>query len=190
MYVPRDLTRAYQTAIKQFPAVLITGPRQSGKSTFLQHVSKNIPYMTFDDPLNREFALQDPNGFLDQYQGAPVILDEIQRLPEIYPVLRVLVDRPRNPVRFLVLGSASPHLLRQSSESLAGRIIYHELTGFSLNEVGMKNHGRLWFRGGMPRSFLARSHRESDEWRRAFIRTFLERDIPELGINIGSTTLS
>jgi len=118
-----------------------------------------------------------------------VVIDEIQQHPDLFTVLRVLVDRPKSNTRFLVLGSASPDLLRQSSETLAGRIIYHELGGFTLDEVGVHNHKRLWLHGGFPRSYLARSHVESDEWRRGFFRTFLERDLPQLGITIRSTTL-
>jgi predicted AAA+ superfamily ATPase len=118
-----------------------------------------------------------------------VVIDEIQRLPELFPVLRVLVDRERSRSRFLILGSASPGLLRQGSESLAGRVFYHQLQGFSLDEIGSKNHKKLWLRGGFPRSYLARTHAESEEWRRGFLRTFLERDLPQLGITIRSTTL-
>jgi predicted AAA+ superfamily ATPase len=101
----------------------------------------------------------------------------------------VLADRPRHPARFLVLGSASPELLRQSSESLAGRVAYHELGGFSLEDVGNERADRLWLRGGFPRSFLARTEREGDEWRRAFVRTFVERDLPQLGVTIPPATL-
>ncbi|MCI0692971.1 hypothetical protein L0337_13325 [candidate division KSB1 bacterium] len=101
----------------------------------------------------------------------------------------MLVDRPRPATRFLVLGSASPDLLHQSSETLAGRIVYHELGGFSVDEVGIENYQQLWLRGGFPRSYLARSHAESDEWRHNFVRTFLEQDLPQLGITIHSTTL-
>lgn len=118
-----------------------------------------------------------------------VVIDEIQRLPDLFAVLRVLVDRSRHPARFLVLGSASPDLLRQGSETLAGRIFYHQLSGFSLDEVGVDQHMPLWLRGRFPRSYLARSHAESYEWRRGFIRTFLERDLPQLGITIRATTL-
>jgi len=100
------------------------------------------------------------------------------------------VDRPRSPSRFFILGSASPELLRQSSESLAGRIVYHYLNGFALDEIGRTNFKNLWLRGGFPRSYLSRSHADSHEWRRGFIQTFLERDIPQLGINIRSSTLS
>ncbi len=104
-------------------------------------------------------------------------------------MLRVLVDRPRPAARFLVLGSASPELLRQSSETLAGRIAYHELGGFTLSEVGVQKHQRLWLRGGFPRSYLAPSLEASDAWRRDFIRTFLERDLPQLGIGVAATTM-
>ena len=118
-----------------------------------------------------------------------VVLDEIQRRPELFPVLRVLADRSGPPARFLVLGSASPDLLRQSSESLAGRILYHHLGGFGLDEVGVGKRDELWLRGGFPRSFLAESPAASAEWRREFVRTFLERDLPALGVTIPATTL-
>ena len=118
-----------------------------------------------------------------------VVLDEIQRVPELFPVLRVLADRPRTPARFLVLGSATPQWLRQSSESLAGRLAFHELGGFSVEEVGAKRIDPLWLRGGFPRSCLARSGPESFDWRLDFLATFLERDLPQLGVSIPSTTL-
>ena len=100
MYIPRSITKTYKTALKQFPAVLITGPRQSGKSTFLKTVSSNIPYITFDDPLNREFALNDPNEFLNQFKGNPVILDEIQYVPEILQYIKIRIDNDRKPGGF------------------------------------------------------------------------------------------
>jgi uncharacterized protein len=118
-----------------------------------------------------------------------VVIDEIQRIPNLFPILRALVDRPHRPTRFLVLGSASPELLRQSSETLAGRIVYHEVDGFSLEEVGVAHQSRLWIRGGLPRSFLARSEAESHEWRQGFIRTFLERDMPQLGFLVNAATM-
>jgi predicted AAA+ superfamily ATPase len=118
-----------------------------------------------------------------------VVIDEIQRMPDIFPILRVLADRPRSPAQFLIIGSASPDLMQKSSETLAGRIAYHHLNGFSLDEVTIEKHTDLWLRGGFPRSFLARNHKESHEWRRNFISTFLERDLPQLGISIRSSTL-
>ncbi|MBI2291194.1 MAG: ATP-binding protein, partial [Betaproteobacteria bacterium] len=117
-----------------------------------------------------------------------VVLDEIQRRPELFPVLRVLADRRPLRARFVLLGSASPALLRQSSESLAGRIAYYELPGLSVREVGLKMAARLWLRGGFPRAFLARSDAQSMQWRQAFLRTFLERDLPALGINVAADT--
>jgi predicted AAA+ superfamily ATPase len=107
----------------------------------------------------------------------------------LFPVLRVLSDRPRSPARFLLLGSASPDLVKKTSETLAGRIVYHELGGFSLAEIGQQHQKKLWLRGGFPRAFLARTEKASVEWRQGFIRTFLERDIPQLGISVPSATL-
>ena len=118
-----------------------------------------------------------------------VVIDEVQRAPDLFPLLRVLVDRPDNPLRLLIAGSASPDLLRQGSETLAGRIAYHVLDGLSLDEVGRSRTADLWVRGGFPRSFLARSEHSSLRWREEFIQTFLERDVPQLGISIPSTTL-
>ena len=118
-----------------------------------------------------------------------VIIDEIQRKPDLFPLLRVLVDRENNKATFLILGSASPNLLKQSSESLAGRISYFNLNGFSLIEVGQENESKLWIRGGFPRSYLAKTDKASVTWRKDFIRTFLERDIPQLGFNIPAITL-
>lgn len=173
------------------PVVAILGARQVGKTTLAREVGADsrgpVTYLDLEDPVDLA-RLADPMLALAGLRGL-VVLDEIQRRPDLFPVLRVFTDRPRRPARFLVLGSASPHLLRQSSESLAGRIVYHELRGFSLGEVGMGRRERLWLRGGFPRSFLARSEEESRDWRRAFIRTFLERDIPQLGIGVASATL-
>jgi predicted AAA+ superfamily ATPase len=118
-----------------------------------------------------------------------VIIDEIQRKPDLFPLLRVLVDSQENKAKFLILGSASPKLLKQSSESLAGRISYFNLNGFSLMEVGQENESKLWIRGGFPRSFLAKTEKAGVTWRRNFIRTFLGRDIPQLGFNIPAITL-
>jgi uncharacterized protein len=169
----------------------IIGARQVGKTTLARSLIAKVKGATsyFDLENPEDLArLVDPMLGLKELKGI-VVIDEVQRLPGLFPVLRVLVDRRASTLRFLVLGSASPALLRQSSETLAGRIVYHELGGFSLEEVGIENYKRLWLRGGFPRSYLARSTMESDEWRRGFIRTFMERDLPQLGTTIGSATL-
>jgi len=177
--------------LKRNPVVGIIGPRQVGKTTLAQEFSSQTRtvavYYDLENPED-EARLADPMLVLKQHKGL-VIIDEIQRHPDIFPVLRVLVDRKRTPTRFLILGSASPELMQKSSETLAGRVAYHHLSGFSLDEVDIKEHTNLWLRGGFPRSFLAKSHKESHEWRRNFMRTFLERDLPQLGISIRSTTL-
>ncbi len=170
--------------------VAILGARQVGKTTLARQYAKReraVTVLDLEDP-DVLARLADPMMALRPLRGL-VIIDEIQRRPELFPVLRVLADRPRSPARFLVLGSASPELLRQSSETLAGRIAYHELGGFSMSEVGATRLERLWLRGGFPRAFLARSDRESDAWRRQLARTYLERDLPELGVTIPAATL-
>jgi len=167
------------------------GARQVGKTTLARMIlEQSRRRTTFFDLENPEHLarLQDPMLGLQELRGL-VVIDEIQRYRDLFPVIRVLADRPRMPARFLVLGSASPELLRQGSETLAGRIIYHELGPFRLGEVGAAHHRRLWLRGGMPRSYLARSLGESCEWRNGFIQTFLERDLPQLGVNVSSATM-
>jgi predicted AAA+ superfamily ATPase len=183
--------RMLRGLLQRYPVVGIIGARQVGKTTLARSLVEKLPgTASFFDLENPEdiAKLNEPMLALKGLRGI-VVIDEIQRHPDIFPMLRVLADRPKMPARFLVLGSASPELLRQSSETLAGRIFYHELGGFSVEEVGAGNSMKLWLRGGFPRSYLARSHNESDEWRRGFIRTFLERDLPQLGITIRSTTL-
>lgn len=177
--------------LRRHPVVAIIGARQVGKTTLAREISTRWRGQTttydLEDPADLA-RLSDPMLALRDKKGL-VVIDEIQHFPNLFPVLRVLVDRPHSSVRFLVLGSASPKLLRQSSESLAGRIYYYELRNFSLEEVGMDQINRLWIRGGFPNSFLAKTNRASAEWRRAFIKTFLERDIPQLGISIPALTL-
>ena len=177
--------------IARHPVVAILGARQVGKTTLARELaaaqSARTTFFDLENPDTRA-RLREPMLTLDPLRGL-VVLDEIQRAPEIFPVLRVLADRPKRPATFLVSGSASPELLRQSSESLAGRIVFHELGGFTLDEVGTGDLDRLWLRGGFPRSFLADSDPHSLEWRDAFVRTFLERDIPQLGFSIPSDTL-
>ena len=177
--------------LKRHRVVGIIGARQVGKTTLARDLVRQWkgPHAFFDLENSEDLArLQDPMLAFKGLKGL-VVIDEVQVRPNLFSVIRVLVDRPRSPAKFLVLGSASPELLRQGSESLAGRIFYYELGGLTLGEVGIENHPRLWLRGGFPRSYLARSHAESGEWRRGFVRTFLERDLPQLGVNIRSTTL-
>jgi predicted AAA+ superfamily ATPase len=177
--------------LKCFPVVAIVGARQVGKTTLArQLISTNHGPSTFFDLENPEHLarLADPMLALKGLRGLTVI-DEVQRLPNLFPVLRVLADRPRTPCRFLLLGSASPELLRQSAESLAGRVVYHDLGGFRLEEIGADHYERLWLRGGFPKSYLARSAAQSTHWRQEFIRTFLERDLPQLGITVAATIL-
>ncbi len=175
----------------QHPIVAIIGARQVGKTTlarvFLSQTRGPSSYFDLENPEDLA-RLDDPMLALKDLRGT-VVIDEVQRVPGLFPVLRVLADRPGLKTRFLILGSASPDLLQQSSESLAGRIVFHKLCGLALDEVGPKYLSRLWLRGGFPRSYLAPSLRASAEWRTAFLRTFLERDIPQLGIMIRSTAL-
>jgi predicted AAA+ superfamily ATPase len=177
--------------LERFPVVGIVGARQVGKTTLARQLaegdSRPVTFFDLEDPGDLA-RLADPMLAIKDLEGL-VVIDEVQRAPELFSVLRVLADRPTVPAQFLILGSASPQMLRQSSESLAGRVAYFELDGFSPDEVGVENLGRLWIRGGFPRSFLAESDRESLEWRLEFIRTFLERDLPQLGITVSSTTL-
>jgi predicted AAA+ superfamily ATPase len=178
--------------LRDFPVVAILGARQVGKTTLAQRIMEmnKGPTQRFDleDPADLA-RLDDARLALSELRGL-IVLDEIQRRPDIFPILRVLADRRPRPARFLVLGSASPGLLRQSSETLAGRIAFHTLNGFHLDEVGPDKQNQLWLRGGFPPSFLARGNTSSLNWRRQFIRTFLERDLPQLGVRVPGTTLS
>jgi hypothetical protein len=187
---PREL-EAFDRLLRRFPVVGIIGARQVGKTTlaraFAAQTGKKVVYYDLENPEDLA-RLTDPMLVLKQHKGV-VIIDEVQRMPDLFPVLRVLADRPGRPAQFLILGSASPAMLRQSSETLAGRMTYRRLNGFSLAEVGGDEHLRLWVRGGFPRSYLARTLEDSCEWRHEFIRTFLERDLPQLGINIRSAAL-
>lgn len=180
-----------RASLRRSPVVALLGPRQCGKSTLARAIARQSPTATFfdlEDP--RDVArLDDPMLALAEPVGL-VVLDEIQRRPELFPTLRVLADRRPLRTRFLVLGSASRDLLRQSSESLAGRIEYLEMDGFSLDEAGEGQFGPLWVRGGFPRSLLSRTESESVSWRRQFVRTFVERDLPQIGSSVGTSTIS
>jgi len=171
--------------IDLFPVTAILGPRQSGKTTISKE-TRFEHYFDLENPPDIE-ALGNPHLALSNLQGL-IVIDEIQRKPELFPVIRYLVDN--NPAqKYLILGSASQNLIKQSSESLAGRIAYYHLGGFRISDVGENNIDQLWLRGGFPRSFLANSNPASKTWREQFITTFLERDIPQLGINIPAYTL-
>lgn len=182
-------TRAVQTALKRNPVVALIGPRQSGKTTLARRfVSPNSAnYFDLEDPESLA-RLSEPATALRPLKGL-VVIDEIQRRPEIFPLLRVLADRRPVTTRFLILGSASPDLLKQSSESLAGRVATIPLEGLRLADLGSTAQSRHWLRGGFPRSFTARSEAESFAWRRQFLQTFLERDMPQFGITIPATAL-
>lgn len=192
--IARRLQPDVERALTRFPVVALLGPRQVGKTTLAVAVAGNstreVLHLDLELP-SHVARLADPELYLGRHRESLVILDEVQRLPEIFPVLRALVDTDRRPGRFLLLGSASPQLMRQSSETLAGRIRYLELTPLTLDEVGrsQENLLRLWLRGGFPGSFLADSDEQSLEWRTEFIRTYLERDVPALGINLQPESL-
>jgi uncharacterized protein len=186
----RHLTRLH-TLLAESPIVAIIGARQIGKTTLAQQLAQQIaaPVTVFDLENPRDLArLEDPLLALEGLQGL-VVLDEIQRRPELFPILRVLADRRPLPARFLVLGSASPDLLKQSSESLAGRIQYYQLGGFALDEITAGAVQQLWVRGGFPAAFLAPSLAASVRWRENFVQTFVERDLPQLGVRVPPITL-
>lgn len=184
-----NLQNTIQHKLEANRVVALIGPRQCGKTTlarqFVHPTSAN--YFDLEDPFSLA-RLEQPMTALQDLQGL-VVIDEIQRRPELFPVLRVLADRTPLPARFLILGSASPALSRQSSESLAGRISIVQMSGFSLEEVGIESQNLHWRRGGYPLSFTAPNEESSLEWRKDFVRTFLERDIPQFGFNIPSTSL-
>jgi hypothetical protein len=178
-----------ESSFQIHPVTALLGPRQCGKTTLANFIAKHEPSTIFDleNPVDIQ-RLTAPMQALKDLSGL-VIIDEVQRKPELFELLRVLVDRPNQSARFLLLGSASPHLVKGVSETLAGRIGFVDLAGFQLWEVGVQHRDRLWIRGGLPRAFLADSESDSIQWREGFIRTFLERDIPQLGITIAAETL-
>ena len=171
-------------ATRRAPITALLGPRQCGKTTLARLFAKELQTTFFDlESYPDQRRLENPELVLGSLEGI-VILDEIQIMPELFQVLRVLVDRPENQARFLILGSASPAIIKSASESLAGRVEFIELSGFDLSESGEQAWETLWLRGGFPRAYLAEAEADSLAWREGFIRTFLERDIPQLGINI------
>lgn len=188
--IKRDAVEAdVRRALRRFPVILITGPRQCGKTTLARRLERaeGGTYFDLEDP---EVPLRPETAMLvlKDLRGL-VVLDEFQRQPKLFEVLRVLADRRPLPARFLVLGSASPDLVRGVSETLAGRAAYLEMGGFDLREIGATPLNRLWVRGGFPDSFLAPGDASSLEWRKHFVRSLLERDIPQLGIRVPAATL-
>lgn len=178
-----------KAVLKRSRVVLLLGPRQCGKTTLARELvdvtSQN--YFDLEDPISLA-RLDQPMTAMQSLKGL-VVIDEVQRRPDLFPVLRVLSDRTPLSARFLILGSASPALLRQSSESLAGRVEMISMAGFALDEVGWEAQTRHWLRGSFPLSYLARSETDSIAWRKNFVQTFLERDLPQFGVRVPATTL-
>jgi len=171
-------------ALRRSPVVALLGPRQCGKTTLARQfvAPDSLNYFDLEDPASLS-RLDEPDTALRSLKKL-VVIDEVQRRPELFPLLRVLADRRPLPARFLILGSVSPDLLRQSSESLAGRIETLPLEGFRLADLGASAQGRHWLRGGFPRAYTPRLEANSLSWRRQFLQTFIERDLPQLGIRI------
>lgn len=192
--IQRQLTHHLNRALEHSPAVALLGPRQVGKTTLALEVGerRNAIYIDLESEQDRA-KLSQPELYLADHQDKLVILDEIHRLPGLFPVLRGLIDQGRRAGRkagqYLLLGSASLDLLKQSGETLAGRITYLELTAFQVLEVGPQSQEQLWIRGGYPESLLAADDARSLRWRQDFIRTYLERDIPQFGPRIAAETL-
>jgi predicted AAA+ superfamily ATPase len=186
-----DKLKAIETGFSRTKIVSITGLRQCGKTTLARTYAaqQNTPvhYFDLEDPRSLG-RLSEPMLSLETLEGL-IVIDEVQRVPELFPILRVLADRPDNQTRFLLLGSASPVLVKAISESLAGRVALLEIDGFDLTEIVPETHRELWLRGGLPPSYLAPDNASSFLWRRDFITLFLERDLPQLGITIPSATL-
>lgn len=177
------------TAINRSLITALLGPRQCGKTTLARLLMKEQKAVYFNlESIPDQRRLENPELVLGDLEGL-VILDEIQLIPSLFQVLRMLVDKPDNKAHYLILGSASPDVIKNASETLAGRVEFIELSGFDLGEIGKENWKSLWLRGGFPISYLADSEKDSLAWREGFIRTFLERDIPQLGINISAVAM-
>ena len=191
MFGRTDDLNELRRRLRRQPVVGLLGPRQIGKTTVARELTARaggpVSYFDLESPADLNRLEDDATALLD-LRGL-VVIDEVQRRPDLFPVLRVLADRPRRPATFLVLGSASPHLLKQTSETLAGRISYHELNGFGLADVGARHWRKLWLRGGYPRSYLGRSDAESFDWRGDLRRSYIERDLPALGPGFPARTL-
>jgi predicted AAA+ superfamily ATPase len=188
--LPRPrLDTALKSALRRSPAAVLLGPRQCGKTTLARRLAASTPSTYFDLERPTDLArLENPVLTLQSLRGL-VIIDEVQRRPDLFPVLRTLLDRRPVKARFLLLGSASPELLAQSSETLAGRVAFVAMSGFTVPEIAAGSSSLLWLRGGYPNAFLARSHADSFAWRQDFIQTFLERDLAQLGSRVPAPTM-
>lgn len=193
VFLPRKIEESVFKLVSFFPVVAIVGPRQVGKTSLVKAIRSQLAkpslYLDLENPDDR-MKMEHPTLFLDPLADHTIILDEIQKLPALFPVLRGIIDRDRQPGRFILLGSASPDLIRDSSESLAGRIAYLELAPFSYDEINHTTDFRThWLRGGFPDSLLAPDEELSSVWRKNFINTYLERDLPLLGLNADPITI-
>lgn len=193
MILKRNLENEIIQLLEYFPVVGIIGPRQVGKTTLAKQLMLKLPMDTLylDLELSSDYTkLDEPELFLKQHENKCIVIDEIQRLPSLFPLLRALIDQKRKSGRFLILGSASPELIRDSSESLAGRIAYRELKPFSFtelpNSISMEQH---WINGGFPDSILTSDEIMSFTWRGYFVKTYIERDLPLLGLKVSPVTI-
>jgi predicted AAA+ superfamily ATPase len=189
--IPREIADTVTARLKHFPAVALLGARQVGKSTLAAMVMEPVPktiHLDLERPADLN-KLTDPEAFFSQFSDHLICLDEIQRTPDIFPILRGVIDRKGKNGQFLFLGSASRDLIKQSSESLAGRISYIEITPFTRQEASFTDQSVHWLRGGYPKSIMAENDEISFQWREDYIRTFLERDIPQLGFSIPANTI-
>jgi uncharacterized protein len=190
--ITRDKAQHIESALSIFPAIAIIGARQVGKTTLVRSLLGNMPdvvYLDLERPSDLD-KLQNAELFFRLNRGKRIIIDEVQRKPELFPLLRFEIDEERRPGRFILLGSSGPALLQQSSESLAGRLEYIKLSPLTISEVGHDHWEKLWLRGGFPESFLSNSNAKAFQWLAAFLRTMTERDLPALGLSLTSLDIS